>query len=149
MWKKNARHRGAENVKNARHRGTGACATSLLVFVTWVAELTSLLLPLLSTMHQHYISTLLTPTIHTLHCIATLHCYIALLHCCYRCSPRTLHYIATLLYQQTIHVLVQYMYTLEHSLHFATLHCTKVPYCIPHIPELWTDANQQCVKFTL
>ena len=71
---KNARHRGAENVKNARHRGTGACATSLLVFVTWVAELTSLLLPLLSTMHQHYIATLLITTIYTLHYITLLHC---------------------------------------------------------------------------
>ena len=37
------------------------------------------------------------------------------------------------------------MHTLEHSLHFTTLHCTKVLYYIPHIPELWTHANQQSV----
>ena len=103
---KNARHRGAENVKNAGHRGASES----------VRHLSSCLCNLSCGIN-------IAAAAVALHDAPTLHCYIA--------DPtiHTLYYIATLLYQQTIH-------TLEDSLHFATSHCTKVLHCIPHIPEL-------------
>ena len=109
---KNARHRGAENVKNARYRGTGACATSLLVFVTRVAELTSLLLPLLSTMHQHYIATLLIQQY--IHYITLQHCSTNKQYIHWKTHCILLHHIALKFYI-AFHTFLNYEQMLTNS----------------------------------
>ena len=118
---------GGEKVKNASRRRETACATSLLVFVTWVAELTSLL-PLPSP-NQHYIAPKCWIAFH----ITALCC---LLHCnAIHSTIGPLHFATYVTLHQS---------AASHSAHTQTEHTHAIPTVCKPQQIIWTAQCSGC-----